>query len=523
MIITSIIFLLLTVSIISLFLRYKGVRLAYLWMIFIFTTSIVWLLLFIIQPDEISPLIVKNWIKIGSTPVDLTLEINSINWPISISYFTILLSYLLTSIVRLRGNKSLYAWVEMTALVISGWLVLLTRDYWSILITWTLIDFVELIFHLRYKMLDPERFYFHFLVKFIGSMLLVFGISRSFQVNPQSLFGNNIEGVGTVILLAAILHSGVFSNTQKKSSKINYSQISLIFLRIISFTASFYVLTYITDHRLSFLSEIIIKILFLGVAIWGAYRWAMGSNESYKFQELLFAFGGMVRYLYLTGSGAAIVYWLILLLMPIGWLFLYSDRDLWIHIFWFFCIFMMSGLPFSLTFQGLKKFLINNGSIDLLLMTVPMILVIGGYIKHALRKSGKYNSLEPWYQIFYLFGLFLPFISMSAVVLKNTWLLADEVSGWWIGSVVLILSITVYFYQVKSKKQIIEFKNVRELRIGSISVSFQVAQMIPEKVYFLFKNFLTFISRLFEGAGGILWAVVFLALFMTILKFQGGI
>jgi len=523
MAITGIIFLLLTASAVSLFLRFKGVRLAYLWMVFILATSIVWLLLFIIQPDKISPLVVKNWIKIGSTPVDLTLEINSLNWPIGVSYFTILLSYLLTSIVRLRGNKSLYAWVEMTVLVVSGWLVLLARDYWSILIAWTLIDFVELLFHLRYKMLDPVRFYLHFLVKFIGSMLLVFGISRSFQVNPQSLFGNNIEGVGTVILLAAILHSGIFSNTQKKLSKINYSQISLIFLRIISFTASFFVLTYISDHRFSFLSGMIIKILFLGTAIWGAYRWAMGSNESYRFQELLLAFGAMVGYLYLTGSGTAIVYWLIFLLMPIGWLFLYSDRDSWIYIFWLFCIFMMSGLPFSITFQGLKEFLISGNSIDLLLMTLPIILVISGYIKHAFKKSGKYKYLEPWYQIFYLFGLFLPLISMSAVVLKNTRPIADKFSGWWIGSVVLSLSITVYFYQVKSKNRNIEFDNVRELRIGSISVFFKVMQMISKKVNFLFENFLTFISRIFEGAGGILWAVVFLALFMTILKFQGGI
>ena len=523
MVITGIIFLLLTASAASLFLRYKGVRLAYLWMVFILTALIVWLLLFFIQPDKISPLVVKNWIKIGSTPVDLTLKVNNMNWPISVSYFTILLSYSLTSIVRLRGNKSLYAWVEMTVLVISGWLVLLAGDYWSILITWTLIDFVELIFHLRYKMLDPVRFYFHFLVKFIGSMLLVFGISRSFQVNPQNLFDNNIEGVGTVILLAAILHSGIFSNTQNKSSKIDYSQISLIFLRIISFSASFFVLTYISGHRLSLLSEIIIKILFLGTAILGAHRWAMGSNEGYRFQELLLAFGGMIGYLYLIGSGAAIVYWLILLLMPIGWLFLYSDRDSWIHIFWFFCIFMMSGLPFSLTFQGLKEFLISGNSIDLLLMTVPIILVISGYIKHALKKSGKYNYLEPWYKIFYLFGLFLPLISMSAVVLKNTRLIADEFSGLWIGAVVLSLSIMVYFYQVKSKDNIIEFNNIRELRVGSVSVPFKDIQTISKKVYFLFENFLTFVSRLFEGAGGILWAVVFLALFMTILKFQGGI
>jgi len=429
-------------------------------MVFIITTSIVWLLLFVIQPDKISPLVVKNWIKIGSTPVDLTFEIDSLNWPISISYFTILLSYLLTSIVRLQGDKSLYIWVEMIVLALAGWLVLLAKDYWSILIAWTLIDFVELILHLKYKMLNPDKFYLHFLVKFIGSMLLVYGISRSFQVNPQSLFANNIEGVGTVILLAAILHSGIFSNIQDKSSKINYSQISLIFLRIISFTASFFVLTYITDYRLGFLSEIIIKILFCSAAIWGAYRWAMGSNESYRFQELLFAFGAMIGFLYLTESRTAIVYWLILLLMPIGWLFLYSDRDPWIRIFWFLCIFMMSGLPFSLTLQGLKGFLQSDNSIDLFLITLPMIMVIGGYIKHALKKSGKFNYLEPWYQVIYLIGLFLPLISMSAVVLKNIQLIADEFSGWWIGALVLTPSILVYFYHFKPKDHIIKAKTL---------------------------------------------------------------
>jgi len=523
MIITGIILLLLTASVVSLFLRYKGVRLAYVWLVFILTTSIVWLLLFIIQPDRISPLVMKNWIKIGSTPVDLTLEINSLNWPISVGYFTILLSYLLTSIVRLHGNKSLYTWVEMTVLALVGWLVLLARDYWSIFIAWTLIDFVELIFHLKYKMLDPEKFYLHFLVKFIGSMFLVFGISRSFQANPQSLFANKIEGVGTVILLAAILHSGVFSNILMKSSKINDSRISLIFLRIISFTASFYVLTYLTDHRLSFLPEIIIKILFFGVAIWGAYKWAMGSNESYRFQELLLAFGAMVGYLYLAGSGDSIVYWLILLLMPIGWLFLYSDRDPWIHTFWFFCIFMMSGLPFSLTLQGLKEFLKSGNSIDLFFVTLPMILAISGYIKHALIKSGKYTNLEPWYQIIYLIGLFFPIISMSAVVLKNTQLIADEFNAWWIGSIVLSFSILVYFYLIKLKNHIIEVKEIREIKIGSVSISFQVMQIISNNVYLLVENLLTFIARLFEGAGGILWAVVILALFLTILKFQGGI
>jgi len=522
MVIAGILLFLIAASVVSLFLRYKGVRLAYIWMVFIFSTLIVWVLMIVIKPDKISPFIVKNWIKIGSTPVDLTLEINDLNWPISVGYFTILISYLLTSIVNLRGNKSLYTWVEMTILIVSGWLVLLARNYWSILITWTLIDFVELIFYLRYKIVNPNRFYLHFLTKFIGSMLLVYGISMSFQVNPRNLFGNNFEGLGTVILLAAILHSGILSNIQKKSSKMNYSQIPLIFLRIISFTASFYVLTYITDFRLSFLGEIIIKFLFFSTAIWGAYRWAVGSNESHGFQELLLAVGAITGYLFLSGGGEVIVYWLIFLLMPIGWLFLYSDRDPRVYIFWFLCVFMMSGLPFSLSFQGIKEFLISKNHIDLILMTLPMIFVISGYIKHALGKKGKLNYLEPWYQVFYLFGLFIPMISMSAVVLKNTRILANELSGWWVGLIILSLSIMMFFYQFKSKKQIIEIKEIKELEIGNFPISSQGMKNISRKIYMLFEKFLTFITRLSEGAGGILWAVVFLALLLTILKFQGG-
>ena len=520
MMIASIILFLLIASAVSLFLRYKGVRLAYIWLVFFITTSIVWLLLIIIQPERVSPFVVRNWIKIGSTPVDLMLEINDFNWPISVSYFTILVSYLLTSIVRLRSIKSLFAWVEMTVLVISGWLILLAGDYWSILITWTLIDFVEVLFYIRYKMLNPDRFYFHFLSKFIGSMLLVFGISRSFQVNPQGLFGNNIQGVGAIVLLAAILHSGILFNFPKKSVKSNYSQISLIFLKIISFTASFYVLTYITDHRLSFISEIIIKILFAVVAIWGAYRWALAPNENDEIQKLLLAFGAMVGYLYLAGAGEAIIYWLIILLLPIGWLFIYTDRDLRIGIFWFFSIIMMSGLPFSLTFLGINEFLINNNSIDLFFMILPMIFVMSGYIKHVSRKRGKFNYLEPSYQIFYLIGLFLPLISMSAVVIKAVRFSADGLSGWWIGLIVLSLSITAYYYITKSRKQNIKVESIGERRIGSFAIPFHWVQIILDKIYFVFESFLTFTSKLFEGAGGILWAVVFLALFLTILKFQ---
>lgn len=522
MVIAGITLLLLAASVLSLYLRYRGIRLAYIWMIFVFSTLIVWLLLVFIGVDNFSPLVVNNWMKIGSSPVNLKLEINSLNWPLVVSYIAILLSFVLTSIVRLRGNESVYTWVETTVLVVCGWLILLAGDYWSLLIAWTMIDFVEIIFHIRYKILDPDRFFIHFLTKFIGSMLLVIGISRSSQANPPSLFKNNIEGLELIILLSAILHSGVFSNIQKKPSKMNYSQVSLIILRIISFTASFYLLTYVIDFRVGLINEILFKTLFLGISIWGAYRWAKGLDENYEIHKLLLAFGGMFGYLFLSGAAEAIVYWLVLLVMPIGWLFVYSDRDQRTYVFWILCVFMISGLPFSLTFQGFKEFLIRGNFVDLILMTLPMIIVTSGFIKYASKKRGNVGFVEPWYQVFYQFGLFLPLISMGLVIFRNTDFSTGALSGWWIGVLILTLAIAAYFYQIKSKEQEIVRGENGEISIGGISISFHKVLNITEKIYILLENSLSFISRLFEGAGGILWAVVFLALFLTILKFQSG-
>ena len=134
----------------------------------------------------------------------------------------------------------------------------------------------------------------------------------------------------------------------------------------------------------------------------------------------------------------------------------------------------------------------------------------------------KFNYLESWYQVLYQFGLFLPIISMGAVIYKNISFLLSEIRRLWIGVLILALSVTIYFFQIKTKGQINILERERELSIGGISISFQTIQGITEKIYILLENLLAFISRLFEGAGGILWAVVFLALFLTILKFQGG-
>ncbi|MCD6356233.1 MAG: hypothetical protein J7L66_03010, partial [Anaerolineaceae bacterium] len=191
-------------------------------MFYISVISLCWLALLIINPLKFSPFMIKNWYKFGAVPINLILKIDNLNWPISFAYMTILLSYLLTSVVHLQGNTSLYSWIQITVIIIVGWVVILADDYWTVLIAWIVLDFIEFLIGFRYKSINPDFFFKHFLWKLIGSMLLVYAISTSFLVNPFILFEKRVEGVGIILLAAVFLHSGIltfsFGNNKKNKN-----------------------------------------------------------------------------------------------------------------------------------------------------------------------------------------------------------------------------------------------------------------------------------------------------------------
>lgn len=520
MLIIGIVFFLMAASTGSIYLRYRGVRLAYIWLILIISISLVWVALLIIQPDKISPLIIENWININASPINLLFQINNINWPISISYFSFLLAYLLSSIAHLKGINSLYDWVEIVVLIVSGWVFLLAGDYWSILIGWTLIDFVELIFHFRHKAFNSDSFYSHFLIKFFGSLLLIYGISRSYQVNPISLFEKDVEGIGLIVPLAAILHSGILSNIANKPDGKVFPNKPIIFLQIISFISSFFLLSFAPHPNLSILTNLLIKLLLFGLATREMYKWAAIKDGLPGIRRILFAFGAVISLMFLSGAGEVIGVWLIVLLVPIGWLYLYTDRDSKTLIFLFLTLFFISGFPFSLTYEGYYQLILQGKWIDMFFVTVPMAIVISGCINHGSKKSGNFDDLEPWYQVFYLIGLFLPLISMSAIVLRSSLI---SFNGWWIGLLIMSFSIFLYFFRFNSEEDPIDPSKTKQRDFGLGTRIISGLQLLNNRTFIILENLLSFFSRLFEGNGGILWSVVFLALFLTILKFQGGI
>jgi hypothetical protein len=521
MLIAGIIFSLIFILAISLFLRYRGVRLAYLWLFLVGSAVLIWLILLITQPNKISPWVIEDWIVIGGPPVSLNFQMNNSNWSLSVTYFSLLIAFLLTSVIHLRGSTSLYEWIEMGLLILSGWIVLMAHDYWSILIGWTLIDFVELIFHFRYKALTYKEFYSHFLFKFMGSLLLIFIISRSFQINPTELFAKKFDGIGLLIGLAAMLHSGILINYSEASDQEPSPESTLVFLRIISFVTSFYLLIYAPVPNLAFLLNIVIKILFFTLAVVQMYKWATEKNKFFQIRKFLIAFSAVLCLMFLSGSGNFIELWLILPIIPFGWLLIFTDREKKFQVIVFILGILVSALPYSITFNGLFQLSQQRQWLDMILILIPMILALSGFINHATQKNGDLKAIEPWYQLIYMIGLIIPLFSTIAIITKISYPILNNFGVWWIGLLVSTFSIFMYYFQIKKIGNEEKRNPLQETNAKWISSLKAGIQYLFDKIYFGVEYALLFFSSLFEKNGGILWSIVFLVLFITLLNFQG--
>jgi hypothetical protein len=93
-----------------------------------------------------------------------------------------------------------------------------------------------------------------------------------------------------------------------------------------------------------------------------------------------------------------------------------------------------------------------------------------------------------------------------------------EISLWWIGVfVVLIASILVFLSSRGNKIFYSASKIARssaELQISTLQWLFDLTKVIENRL----RNLISGFSRLLEGPGGILWALVFLVLILSILR-----
>jgi hypothetical protein len=212
------------------------------------------------------------------------------------------------------------------------------------------------------------------------------------------------------------------------------------------------------------------------------------------------------------GNSQGSVAWGVSLILSGGLLFLYSSRgrsSSWLLIFG---LWGLSTLPFSLTTN------VWLNPIDLTnLLLIPHFLgysfILAGYFRHAFTHKGDIDiKLEPrWVQIIYPFGLSsLPLIGITISI--NNWLQTRSIGLWWASAIIIILTLIIFFLFNKfSKTSVLMKLRYQPVKVSFFSVAFWA-------IYRFFRKLISLLTSILEGDGGMLWSIVIIVLFISIIS-----
>lgn len=508
---------------IAYYLRWRAVRTAYIWFFLLFICLLEWLLFALIPLERINPLIIEPWFRIGTIPINLQFQVSSQNWPIAFSILAFILAFFFTSIARLDIRRDLWLWT--IELLFGAFLLLsvLAYDLWTVIILWTALDLMDIFIKLVViKTIDRQSLLRSVTTRFFGSLLLILNtasISR-LGINPGLESLKSIDR--NIFIIAALLHSGIFpfSQSSKETTHGSTENILETSLRLFIFTASLSLIIYLPSPENLFLINIgILILLFIFMGYFG-YLWMMKKGSSVDISFALLLAACFSCFLYFEGSNQALSYWLPAFLFPCLFFSIYTHRSRSTIIFPALMIVLVSGLPFTLNTFGSRGLFSHGLSVADISLVIPLVLFLTGFFIRGKMKGGDFHLMESWYQAVYLIGLFLPILSAGIISIKYLDNSQNEFQYWWAGLLVVIgvLGITMLINRKGKKSTSIErsipYDVSKFLKFLSFDWFFSFGQIIESRL----SRIVTGFSGLLEGAGGILWALVFLLLILTVFR-----
>ncbi len=521
--IQALILILIIAAAIAFYFQQRGLRTAYIWLVITAICMGVWILLFLIPVERATPFVIRNWFQIGMHSVSLNFGLNAFNWPFVFSVAAFNISFFLSAVVRLDIRSDMKYWLTQLMLTAAAIMAITVSNIWTLLIMWTALDI--LFFFYNYYVIRSAytiQIFRTMIIKFFGSMLLIWNIARSFRGDVNFSLDFLSQGSGLSLFLAAFLHSGVLPLTfQIENNRTETDRVIQNTFKAVNFLTSFFIVPYLIIPEQPLIALLVFKLIALAATMVFSYQW-MISISSTGFGYLLAAISGIIFFLLLSGSTISVAYLLLSTFFSMLWFTLFTHRGKGVYIYLGFFLLTISGLPFTIFSLGARGFLDQGLSINSLILLISYVFILTGFVNRGVEKQDNFYELEPWYQAVYLTGLFMFIFSLFVISIKSFSSVGEETYLWWLSLGVIISSagLNVGFSR-KNRKSLVSSRTA-DMRYGeitsffSLNWLFRITNLIRQK----FGKLITGFSLLLEGEGGVLWALVLLILMISLINPQ---
>ena len=521
MLIAGIFLILVLTTVASYVMKKRGVRLGYVWLILAFSGFAIWLVLFFVSFERISPFTVQNWFRSADAGLSLNFKINRTNWAMIFTLLTMHISFLLTAAIREDLKRDFIYWIVESGEIALTFAILVSADLLTVVLTWAAMDIAGLLYKLFLRQeLNTDEVFYPYTAKLLGSFLLVFNMAK-LAGNGQSMMLDSLPATSSQsIFFAAVLHSGIIHFKPFKKDKRLTITILDFYNFFLPFISSLFLITYLPENDFSFIAYLILLLAFLIIAFHFIRLWMNAQDDLSAIRNLLYSFFGLIGFRYLTGTHNDSVSWFVLMVMGINWLLIFSHRSKSLTLFAALMLISISGLPFSLVSYGNNGIITESITVSAFLLVIYHIIFNLGYLKRLLQKKLVFEDLEQSFQIIYMVGLSLTLLSLGVCSFRSMGSLMDEIAYWWIGILVVGATTGFYFWTKNRKVEDQQGENKTAI-LGDRIIRLMSLGWVNEVVGFIYRNTKAVVfgfSQLLEGEGGVLWSIVFLALLFTLLK-----
>lgn len=508
------VFILFLSALILLLLRIFRPDFRYSWILAVSGAFLAWLSVIFWRIEMPIVFSLPRWEPVVLFPDSPRFLADLFSWPYAYSLVTLVLGILLTAIARTHVSNT-SAWAGTLALGGIGIFAVLADNPLTLVLAWTAIDLAELITLLSavHGSRLRERVVISFTIRVIGSAFLLWANFVSIAAGGSLNFVAAPSQAGIYMLIAAGLRIGVLPMHLPFRTESVLRRGFGTMLRLTSAASSLVLLARIPFASLY--SPLIPYLLGLVTiaALYSGWMWLRATTTLDARPYWLVGMGSLALAATLRANPTGSIAWGMALIFGGSALFLSSLEGIWLQRSLLLNMALMMALPFTFTASGWVNASKTSWFFTPFLVTAHALL-IAVYFRHARRgHSNALNDASPLLRTFYPAGILI--FTLSQLILGIVgWHGAAQVGAWVSSLTVIIFASGIIWLRPRLRAL-----NPREAHWlePNIEKNFSRGYKLFWDSYYAIRNITQQVTNILESDGGILWALLFLIVFASLL------
>jgi hypothetical protein len=525
--------IILVTLIIVISLRISRVQLGSIWLIMIILSLFTWGGVILLRFHLPQPLVLRDWFPLVSGNDPLTLGITENSWLLLFILAGLMTGILLNSAGHLQEERIFNIWLEILSLAAIGMIVLLANSVLAFLILWGLLDVVEIVIFtiINHDQTIGVKTYAIFFTRILGLCLVMLAAVLQYQSQIPLELGSASGKVLALLAVGASLRLGVFPIHLPFTRDLPQRRSVATILRFLVPLSAFSFLSQLAAPDSITGIYLIIELFAILSSLVGSINWLKAKNELEGRPYWLLAFSGLALVSYLHGHPVSVLVWGLIMVSIGGWIFLNELKGPQSNYFLPILLLTISAVPFSPVSIGILG--ISGGGMKIFnpLLWISLIILAAGVLRFSHEEEEGSVFLENWMKFFCVIGL--------GILALSSWIVIPlKVAGWnqmstWAASISVFLLLAfaaVLFYSKGIRTRILNYRIVQNSKIIMPFTEF-LNQLFHFDWFYRFLAWIISlqgmaingINSILEGEGSILWALVFLALMISILVSGAGL